>query len=443
MSKCGDLVNGKYMLLKLLGCGTFAHVWMCYNVMNNKYYAIKILESEYHDVGMDEISLLKKIKTVNCPYLTTITDSFTMTINDDRNVCLISKLMSGSLYDIMKRTRYVNGFPINFVGRITYQILVGLDHLHNKLKLMHTDVKPENILLDGSYGKIKKIMDTIQELRLKQNTIRTTNKKIPRNKGGIKINAQKTIEILKDIVLKLNIENTNNLDESEEEPDEYSTSSDIESDHDLKINRNIILTDSEVDSSDEDEEAEVYTIDDNYINNPYVKLADFGNCVPISKKKQTDIQTRYYRSPEIILRGEYNETNDIWALGCTIYELLTGQILFNPQKQMGFNRDRNHLLEIQKLFGPIPENITDKCRKKIVFYKKNGLIKGIHEFHKKSLKTILITKILNTTYERELDELCDFLHNIFEYDIKKRYDTKKCLMHPWIRHYAIAADNQT
>jgi hypothetical protein len=61
--------------------------------------------------------------------------------------------------------------------------------------------------------------------------------------------------------------------------------------------------------------------------NPVVKLTDFGTMVHFNDEKYT-IQTRYYRSPEIILGLNYNEKIDLWSLGCTIYELVTGKILF-------------------------------------------------------------------------------------------------------------------
>jgi serine/threonine protein kinase len=41
------------------------------------------------------------------------------------------------------------------------------------------------------------------------------------------------------------------------------------------------------------------------------------------------VVTRYYRAPEVMLSScEYTETVDIWSLGCTFAEVLSGKILF-------------------------------------------------------------------------------------------------------------------
>lgn len=61
-----------------------------------------------------------------------------------------------------------------------------------------------------------------------------------------------------------------------------------------------------------------------------VKLADFGTAVD----KRDNIErteylvSRFYRAPEIILGMEIGYAVDMWAVGCTVYELWTGKILF-------------------------------------------------------------------------------------------------------------------
>jgi serine/threonine-protein kinase PRP4 len=61
-----------------------------------------------------------------------------------------------------------------------------------------------------------------------------------------------------------------------------------------------------------------------------VKLADFGTAVD----KRDNIErteylvSRFYRAPEIILGMDIGYPVDMWAVGCTAYELWTGKILF-------------------------------------------------------------------------------------------------------------------
>merc|ERR1711968_286132 len=108
-------------------------------------------------------------------------------------------------------------------------------------------------------------------------------------------------------------------------------------------------SDSEENSEDEyseDEDFEV--IDDKYLNNCKIKLSDFGNACYNDEKYIDEFGTRYYRAPEIILGYEYNNTCDIWSVACTIFELLTGDLLFNPEKDKINSRDVHHIYWIQQ-----------------------------------------------------------------------------------------------
>ena len=55
------------------------------------------------------------------------------------------------------------------------------------------------------------------------------------------------------------------------------------------------------------------------------------------------IQTRYYRAPEIILHHTFNETCDVWSMGCMIFELLTNEILIDPDKNNKLSNNINVL----------------------------------------------------------------------------------------------------
>jgi serine/threonine-protein kinase SRPK3 len=63
-----------------------------------------------------------------------------------------------------------------------------------------------------------------------------------------------------------------------------------------------------------------------------VKIADLGNGCWIHHHFQPEIQTRQYRSPEVILGLQYNERTDMWSFACMLFEMLTGDFLFDPRK---------------------------------------------------------------------------------------------------------------
>lgn len=68
-----------------------------------------------------------------------------------------------------------------------------------------------------------------------------------------------------------------------------------------------------------------------------IKVIDFGSSCHQSTKIYTYVQSRFYRSPEIILGIPYTTAIDMWSLGCILAELHTGYPLFpgeNEQEQL-------------------------------------------------------------------------------------------------------------
>ena len=69
-----------------------------------------------------------------------------------------------------------------------------------------------------------------------------------------------------------------------------------------------------------------------------VIIIDFGSSFFFSQNTNFYIQSRYYRAPEVIMGYQnYDNNIDLWSLGCIIYEILTGSVLF-PGK------NENHLV---------------------------------------------------------------------------------------------------
>ncbi|CAB0001530.1 unnamed protein product [Nesidiocoris tenuis] len=60
-----------------------------------------------------------------------------------------------------------------------------------------------------------------------------------------------------------------------------------------------------------------------------LKIIDFGLARPTENEMTGYVATRWYRAPEIMLNWmHYNQTVDIWSVGCIMAELLTGRTLF-------------------------------------------------------------------------------------------------------------------
>jgi len=61
---------------------------------------------------------------------------------------------------------------------------------------------------------------------------------------------------------------------------------------------------------------------------PDLKIIDFGSACFDGHTTFQYIQSRYYRSPEVILETEYNTAIDMWSVGCICAELFIGIPLF-------------------------------------------------------------------------------------------------------------------
>lgn len=416
MIRTGTIIN-EYVLIIKIGYGVSSEVWLCVNVMH-EFYAIKIFRNSY-ETAKREIGILEKIKKNNCRNCLTYVDYFVW--ND--SACLVQPLMAGSLYTIM-RHQYPTGYPIKFIKKVTHELLCALEDIQTKLKITHADIKPENILLEGVTKEIDEIMTKI-------------------NFSYKKYSLQQLSRFVKS---KMKVKNTCNS-ESQSASSSDSVSENSYASSSIKTDSDIVSSEDShysVDSTEScnslDEVISVTNsnnvIDKKYINDPHIKLADFGNFMYLEKlanHKHGDIQTRHYRAPEIILRLYKNEKIDIWALGCVVYELLTGKLLFSPTKTIGCSCDLYHLHEIQDVLGKFPLCFM-KSRKYSLFFNLNGLLKSSREnIHKNTLKELIdkYTK-KNNISDSDIHTVYSFIHNTLAYDINERSPVQKLLGHDFI-----------
>ena len=64
-----------------------------------------------------------------------------------------------------------------------------------------------------------------------------------------------------------------------------------------------------------------------------IKVIDFGSSCRSNRRMYSYIQSRFYRSPEVILGLPYSPSIDMWSLGCILAEMHTGEPLFSGSDQ--------------------------------------------------------------------------------------------------------------
>ncbi|XP_041748579.2 SRSF protein kinase 1 isoform X2 [Coregonus clupeaformis] len=151
--KIGDLFNGRYHVIRKLGWGHFSTVWLAWDIQGKRFVAMKVVKSAEHytETALDEIKLLRSVRNTdqNDPSrekVVQLLDDFKISGMNGSHVCMVFEVLGHHLLKWIIKSNY-QGLPLPCVKSIIRQVLQGLDYLHSKCKIIHTDIKPENILL--------------------------------------------------------------------------------------------------------------------------------------------------------------------------------------------------------------------------------------------------------------------------------------------------------
>ncbi|KRZ68002.1 SRSF protein kinase 1 [Trichinella papuae] len=156
----GDVLNGHYYVIRKIGWGHFSTVWLSWDINSKQFVALKIVKSAEHyaETAQDEIKLLNSVRNSDPDdskrdRVINMLDHFTILGDHGIHVCMVFEVLGHNLLRMIIQTNY-RGIPIPQVKKIMKQILEGVEYLHNKCKIIHTDIKPENVLVCLSYEEI-------------------------------------------------------------------------------------------------------------------------------------------------------------------------------------------------------------------------------------------------------------------------------------------------
>ncbi|CAE6471754.1 unnamed protein product [Rhizoctonia solani] len=225
--------RNKYLILDVLGQGTFGQVVKCQNIKTHEIVAVKVVKNKpaYFNQSMMEVTILELLNTTWDPndehHILRMRDQFI----HKNHLCLVFELLSSNLYELIKQNQF-GGLSTQLVKVFTAQLLDALTVL-NEARLIHCDLKPENILLMS-------------------------------------------------------------------------------------------------------------------LQSPQIKVIDFGSACHERQTVYTYIQSRFYRSPEVLLGMSYTSAIDMWSLGCIAVELFLGLPLFPGTSEY------NQITRIVEMLGMPP-----------------------------------------------------------------------------------------
>ena len=553
----GEVLLERYIIMQKLGYGHFSTAWLALDTKYGNYVAIKIQKAaqQYIDAAYDEVEILQElgkhnfdkewiaslkeyykdekdklddIETTENSKVVQLLNSFIYHGQNGRHFCMVFEIVGVTLLELIKRYNY-KGIPLPYIRIITKQILIGLDFLHRMCHIIHTDLKPENVLVCLTKDELKEIQSSghlnIQKTDKKKKNKKNTNNDINENKinneeknaiSGKQLRKKrqkfrkkqikkmekmgmspqeiekKMNEIMKEkkgliqekeeenidvdnfdidelierprvsSVPKININNQKDEEDYQDEDDEDNYMDNNSSLyninlmeygknlqrylkektrilHDEDYRRNIIeknnILSSEV--SEQEKSKMMKKLSEKMSRRGpeidpsiEVKICDIGNACWFNHHFSTIIQTRQYRSPEVILGINYNETSDIWSLACMLFELATGDFLFEPRKGDTFSKNDDHLAQIIEAVGKMPKNFALSGTDSYKYFDKKGKLRRIKNLIYFPIKDILVKKY--NFKEKEAQAFSDFLMPMLEYYPNKRASARDLLRHPWL-----------
>ncbi|CAG9944561.1 unnamed protein product [Clonostachys rosea f. rosea IK726] len=257
--------KNRYLILDVLGQGTFGQVVKCQNLKTQEVVAVKVIKNRtaYFNQSMMEVSVLDLLNTKldknDDHHLLRLKDTFI----HRQHLCLVFELLSVNLYELIKQNQF-RGLSTTLVRVFAQQLLNGLALL-NKARLIHCDLKPENILLKN-------------------------------------------------------------------------------------------------------------------LESPIIKIIDFGSACDERQTVYTYIQSRFYRSPEVLLGLPYSSAIDMWSLGCIVVELFLGLPLFPGSSEY------NQVSRIVEMLGNPPNWMMEMGKQANEFFEKRQDEFGRRNYHLKSME---------------------------------------------------------
>ncbi|KAL9245716.1 hypothetical protein vseg_019336 [Gypsophila vaccaria] len=397
--RVGDCFNGgRYIAQRKLGWGQFSTVWLAFDTLSSAFVALKIQKSAPHfaQAALHEIELLSAIAdgdSSNSKCVIRMIDHFKHTGPNGQHLCMVLEFLGDSLLRLIRYNRHA-GLDLNRVREISKCVLIGLDYLHRELNILHTDLKPENVLLvspiDPSKDPIRSGLTPILERPEGGNFNGSISMNLIEKK--LKRRAKRAVARISERRASMGVSGQN--------PKPQRSLDGI---------------------------------------NMRCKIVDFGNACWADQQFMEEIQTRQYRAPEVILRSGYTASTDMWSFACTAFELATGDMLFEPKGGQGFSEDEDHLAMMQELLGKMPKKIASGGVKSRDYFDRYGDLKRIKRLKFWSLDRLLVEKYKFP--ETEAREFADFLRPILDFAPEKRPTAQQCLQHSWLNLKLTSNDN--
>ncbi|KAJ5600888.1 hypothetical protein N7450_001955 [Penicillium hetheringtonii] len=442
--------NGRYVVVRKLGWGHFSTVWLSRDTTTGKHVALKVVRSAAHytETAIDEIKLLNRIVQAKPSHpgrkhVVSLLDSFEHKGPNGVHVCMVFEVLGENLLGLIKRWNH-RGIPMVLVKQITKQVLLGLDYLHRECGIIHTDLKPENVLIE--IGDVEQIVQAhVKQEQAKKD--KEDNRNGRRRRRTLITGSQPLPSPLNTSFSSFDFKHSSSnshsslsqmVNEASEEPPSMKESLGIKEQDEQQSQREKTadLLEREVSgislnktSQPEDE------IDPNIIS---VKIADLGNACWVD----TTIPF-----PEVLLGAKWGASTDVWSMACMLFcdfailaALLTDwdrssslspeTTYLTPQSGTKYGKDDDHIAQIIELLGPFAKSqcLSGKWSQEI--FNRKGELRNIHR-----LRHWALPEVLREKYHYSVEQsmrISEFLLPMLDLSPEKRANAGGMASHEWL-----------
>ena len=173
------------------------------------------------------------------------------------------------------------------------------------------------------------------------------------------------------------------------------------------------------------------------LKNTTIKIIDFGSAVEERDIGNGIINTRQYRSPEVILECcKWDDKSDIWSIACILIELYTGELLFQT------HNNQEHLSLIEKVCGHYPNWMVNKTKEDSLYNlfincnrHREDKVVDIRKCHKYNevKKSLLNQRTISESICPRHHAFCKFIQYLLKIDPKERPSAAEVLRHEFFK----------
>lgn len=322
------LDNGRYRIVHKLGFGGYATVWLGRDQRANKYVALKIIVAEFSK-DCSELKMLQHFKNTTSThpgrqYIATLLDSFWIDGPNGSHLCLVSPV-AGPAISEYSRTQPHGRLRVDVAQKIALQATQGLAFLHS-IDVGHGGKKwlYFAVVLEATANIVFTDFTPSNVLYQLTNLDSWTDEEVYERLGQPYKNAVHTL--------------------SGKDPEPSAPTYVVEPISDIQAQ---YVTES-------------------------ILIIDFGQSFFLDSPPSDGVGTPWsYRAPEAIFDLKASVHSDVWALACTIFEIRSGEALFEV-----FFSDRDDAsLQIVQILGKLPERWWNAWDRRLTYFEEDGNLK--------------------------------------------------------------------